>query len=77
MKFDLSTQVIDDTYAEFKESHIELMLGASDDDYALGLIKELRGIRDFVSILKAQVTEQTAENQDPPLISQDFRDSVI
>ena len=76
MKFDLSTQVIDHTYAEFREKQLELMLGASEDDYALKLLKELRGIRAFVAILKDRVTEQTEENQDPPLITSDLRESI-
>ena len=77
MKFDLSTEVIDDAYIEYKEAHVELMLGASDDAYVLDLIKQLRGIRDFVAILKANVEDQTIENQAPPLISEDLRDSII
>ena len=76
MKFDISTQVIDHTYIEFRDAQLELMLGASDDDYTLQLIKELRGIRAFVAILKDRVTEQTEENQDPPLITQDLRESI-
>ena len=76
MKFDLSTEVIDATYAELKASHIEQMLGSVDDDHILKLVKELRGIRAFVIILKARVTEQTEENQDPPLITKDLRESI-
>ena len=77
MKFDLSTEVIDATYMEVRDAHIEQMLGTSDDNHILKLVKELRGIRAFVTILKARVTEQTAENQDPPLITQDLRESII
>ena len=77
MKFDLSTEVIDATYIEVRDAHIEQMLGTSDDNHILKLVKELRGIRAFVTILKARVTEQTAENQDPPLITQDLRESII
>ena len=76
MKFDLSTEVIDDAYTEVKESHVDLMLGASDDDYVISLVKELRGIRNFVAILKEQVSDQTEENQAPPLISEDFSEST-
>ena len=77
MKFDLSTQVIDDTYTEIREAHVEQMLGSTDDDHVLKLVKELRGIRAFITILKARVTEQTEENQAPPLVTQDLRESII
>ena len=77
MKFDLSTEVIDANYIEVRDTHIEQMLGTTDDNHVLKLVKELRGIRAFVTILKARVTEQTAENQDPPLITQDLRESII
>ena len=64
MKFDLSTEVIDATYIEVRDAHIEQMLGTTDDDHVIKLVKELRGIRAFITILKARVADQTAENQD-------------